>query len=87
MYFNGRNFASKKVAKLLDLSSWIKDLAKFHRIHFLELERIMTQTDRVYTSDRNGDTAKESINIDMLKMLKDKIAFLRSELSRELRSN
>ena len=47
----------------------------------------MTQTDRVYTSDRNGDTAQESINIDMLKLLKDKIAFLRSELSRELRSN
>ena len=47
----------------------------------------MTQIDRVYTSDRNGDTAPESINIDMLKLLKDEIAFLRSELSRELRSN
>ena len=80
-------FAIKKVAKLLDLSSWIKDLAKFQRIHFLELERIMTQTDKVYTPDRNGDTAQESTNIDMLKLLKDKIAFLRSELSRELRSN
>ena len=49
--------------------------------------RSMTQIDRVYTSDRNGDTAPESINIDMLKLLKDEIAFLRSELSRELRSN
>ena len=47
----------------------------------------MTQIDRVYTSDRNGDTAPESINIDMLKLLKDEIAFLRSELSRELISN
>ena len=47
----------------------------------------MTQTDRVYTSDRNGDTAQECINIDMLKLLKDEIASLRSELSRELRSN
>ena len=56
-------------------------------MHFLELERIMTQTDKVYTPDRNGDTAQESTNIDMLKLLKDKIAFLRSELSRELRSN
>ena len=47
----------------------------------------MTQTDRVYSSNRNGDTAQECINIDMIKLLKDEIAFLRSELSRELRSN
>ena len=47
----------------------------------------MTQTDRVYTSDQNGDTAQECINIDMLKLLKDEIAFLRGEFSRELRSN
>ena len=44
----------------------------------------MTQTDRVYTSDQNGDTAQECIKIDILKLLKDKIAFLRSELSREM---
>ena len=47
----------------------------------------MTQTDRVHTSDRNRDTAQESINIDMLKLIKDEIAFLRGELSRELKSN
>ena len=47
----------------------------------------MTQTDRVYSSNRNGDTAQECINIDMIKLLKDEIAFLRGELSRELRSN
>ena len=47
----------------------------------------MTQTDRAYTSNRNGDTAQECINIDMIKLLKDEIGFLRGELSRELRSN
>ena len=47
----------------------------------------MTQTDTIYTSDRNGDTVQECINLDMIKLLKDEIAFLRSELSRELRSN
>ena len=47
----------------------------------------ITQTDRVYSSNRNGDTANECINIDMIKLLKDKIAFLRGELSRELLSN
>ena len=47
----------------------------------------MTQTDRVYSSNRNGDTAQECIKIDMIKLLKDEIAFLRDELSRELRSN
>ena len=47
----------------------------------------MTQTERVYSSNQNGDTAQECINIDMIKLLKDEIAFLRSELSRELRSN
>ena len=47
----------------------------------------MAQTDRVYASDRNGDTAQESINIDLLKLLKDEIAFLHGELSPELRSN
>ena len=47
----------------------------------------MMQTDRVYSSNRNGDTVKKSINIDMIKLLKDKIAFLHGELSRELRSN
>ena len=47
----------------------------------------MTQTERVYASNRNGDTVQECINIDMIKLLKDQIAFLRGELSRELRSN
>ena len=47
----------------------------------------MMQTDKVYSSNRNGDTAQECINIDMIKLLKDEIAFLRGELSRELRSN
>ena len=47
----------------------------------------MTQTDRVYTSNRKRDTAQECINIDMLKLLKNEIAFVHSELSRELRSN
>ena len=46
----------------------------------------MTQTDRAYSSVRNGDTVQEFINIDMIKLLKDKIV-LRGELSRELRSN
>ena len=40
----------------------------------------MTQTDKVYSSNRNGDTAQECINIDMIKLLKDEIAFLRGEL-------
>ena len=48
---------------------------------------VMTQKDRVYTSDWNGETAEESINIDMLKSIKDEIAFLRGELSPELRTN
>ena len=47
----------------------------------------MTQTERVYSSNRNGDTAQECINIDMIKLLKDEISFLRGELSRELRLN
>ena len=47
----------------------------------------MSQTDRAYSSVRNGDTAQEFINIDMIKLLKDEIAFLRGELSRELRAN
>ena len=47
----------------------------------------ITQTGRVHTSNRNRDTAQESINIDMLKLIKDEIAFLRGELSRELKSN
>ena len=47
----------------------------------------MTQTERVYSSNRNGDTAQECINIDIIKMLKDEIAFLRGDLSRQLRSN
>ena len=47
----------------------------------------MTQTDSAYTSNQNGDTAQECINIDMTKLLKDEIAFLRGELSQELRSN
>ena len=47
----------------------------------------MTQTERVYSSNRNGDTAQECINIDMIKLLKDEIAFLRGELFPELRSN
>ena len=47
----------------------------------------MTQTDRVYTCNWNGDTAQGCINLDMIKLLKDKIAFLHGELSLELRSN
>ena len=47
----------------------------------------MTQTDRIYSSNRNGDTAQECIKIDMIKLLKDETAFLRGELSRKLRSN
>ena len=47
----------------------------------------MTQTDRVYTSDWNGNMAQECINTDMIKLYKDEMAFLRCELSRELRSN
>ena len=47
----------------------------------------MTQTDRVYSSSWNGDTTQECINIDTEILLKDEIAFLRGELSRELRSN
>ena len=47
----------------------------------------MTQTERVYSSNRNGDTAQECINIDMIKLLKDEIAFLCGELSWELGSN
>ena len=47
----------------------------------------MTQTERVYSSNQNGDTAQECINIDMIKLLKDEIAFLRGELFPELRSN
>ena len=47
----------------------------------------MTQTDRIYTSNQNGNTAQEWINIDLIKLLKDEIAFLRDELYRELRSN
>ena len=43
----------------------------------------MTHTDRVYSSNRNGDTAHEYINIDMIKLLMDKIAFLRGELSQD----
>ena len=45
----------------------------------------MTQTDRVYSSNRNADTAQECINIDMIKLLKDEITYLRGELSRELK--
>ena len=41
----------------------------------------MVQTDRVYISNRNGDTTQECINIDMIRLLKDEIAFLRGELS------
>ena len=29
---------------------------------------VMMQTDRVYTSNRNGDTAQECMNIDMIKL-------------------
>ena len=45
----------------------------------------MTQTDRVYSSNRNADTAQECINIDMIKLLKNEITYLRGELSRELK--
>ena len=31
----------------------------------------MTQTGRVYTSDRNGDTSQECITIDMIKDVKE----------------
>ena len=41
----------------------------------------MMQADRVYSSNRNGDTAQECINMDMIKLLKDEIAFLRGQLS------
>ena len=41
----------------------------------------MVQTDRVYISNRNGDTTQECINIDMIRLLKDEIAYLRGELS------
>ena len=41
----------------------------------------MVQTDRVYISDWNGDTTQECINIDMIRLLKDEIAYLRGELS------
>ena len=47
----------------------------------------MTQTDSVYISDRNGDTTKEYLDIDMIKLLKDEIPFLRGELCLELRWN
>ena len=51
-----------------------------------------TQTEGKLTVDamtrpsyQNGDTEQESINIDLLKLLKDEIVFLRVDLSRELR--
>ena len=47
----------------------------------------MMQAYRVYRSDQNEDAAHGCINIDMIKLLKDEIAFQRGELSRELRSN
>ena len=47
----------------------------------------MTQTHLVYTFNQNRDTAQECINIDMIKLLKDEIALLRSELCRQLISN
>ena len=47
----------------------------------------MTQTDRVNPFNQNRDTAQECININMIKLLKDEIAFLRGELSQELKSN
>ena len=47
----------------------------------------MTQTDRVNPFNQNRDTAQECINIDMIKLLKDEIAFLLGELSQELKSN
>ena len=31
----------------------------------------MTETDRVYASNQNGDTAQKCINIDMLTLLKE----------------
>ena len=46
-----------------------------------------TQINRIYSSNRNGDAAQESINIDMIKLLKNEIVFIYGELSRELRSN
>ena len=45
----------------------------------------MTQTDSVYTSDRNVDTTQEYLDIDMIKLLKDEIAFIRGKLCLELR--
>ena len=47
----------------------------------------MTQTDRVYTSNRNGDAAQECINIDMIKLLKEEIAFLRERRCDEFQYN
>ena len=44
---------------------------------------VMTRTDSVYLTNRNGDTAQECINIDKIKLLNDEIAFSRGELSRE----
>ena len=44
-------------------------------------------SDRVYSSSRSEDTAQECINIDMIKLIKDEIVFLRGELSRGLKSN
>ena len=37
-------------------------------------------TDRVYTSDQNEDAVLGCINIDMIKLLKDEIVFLRGWL-------
>ena len=45
----------------------------------------MTQRDRVYKSDRNEYTTQEYLDIDMTKLLKDEITFVRGELCLELR--
>ena len=50
-----------------------------------QTEGKLTVDAMTHTSDQNGDTEQESINIDLLKLLKDEIVFLRVDLSREFR--
>ena len=47
----------------------------------------MMDIDSLYTSYWNGNTEEECINISMLKLLKDQIAFLHGQLSQVLRLN
>ena len=50
-----------------------------------QTEGKLTVDAMTHTSDQNRDTEQESINIDLLKLLKDEIVFLRVDLSREFR--